>query len=351
MNSPRISADLFPNFRLCILLLICLSSPLNAALQLAHTGIDTNGSGGIRLTGSAGLGFAIEASANLMNWFVLKAGRLTNGIEEIKQADVRDLTQLFYRARTSADSEIPNPLSVTVALNTNRTVSAEITGSGGVLSLTNNGGTIYRLSIPTNALISEEQIAMTLVDRIDGLPLTGGLLGAAQFSPDGLRLLEPATLTIQFASAPPTNQTLGFSYHGGGQEFHLFPKTVSGNTVTFLISHFSGNGAGTGTGSDRDAQKKRSPTRSEDRANQDLEIELAPLVPPDDPELVPLVKAEQILESQFSKIVRPKLIAAEANEPLVDEALSAFLGWAAQASKYTSPALATMPVRNSCGNW
>lgn len=137
--------------------------------------------------------------------------------------------------------------SVIVSVDETRQVSALIGPDGGQLSTTTADGAVLTLTIPADALIGQEQIFISPVAAIAGLPLSGGLLAAAQFAPQGLLLFKPATLTIQLPPGKSTQGAIGFAYESNGANFHLSHLTQSDGTLTLLVSHFSGAGAGTGT--------------------------------------------------------------------------------------------------------
>ena len=88
----------------------------------------------------------------------------------------------------------PAPPSVAPRLDDANAATERIGREGGTVSATGADGATYTLAIPAGALISDEDITLTPVGAVDGLPFSGGLAGAVQLAPDGLRLFEPATL-------------------------------------------------------------------------------------------------------------------------------------------------------------
>ena len=125
--------------------------------------------------------------------------------------------------------------------------------------------------IPSDALASDQTITLTPVTAINGMPLSGGLSGAVHFEPDGLSLLEPATLDILFTSPVDTTDAISFQYIGNGSDCFLVPGTINGSTVSLAINHFSGAGKGRGNAADRAKASSYVPASAEDQFYQDLE--------------------------------------------------------------------------------
>ena len=133
--------------------------------------------------------------------------------------------------------------SVAPVADAGRSVSAAIDSNGGSISATASNGTQFVLEIPPDALGETTSVRMTPLSRVDGLPLSRGLIGGVRLEPEGLRLFVPATLRIR----PPTPLRLGavaFSYAGNGDEFALGLNEVSRDEMKLQLLHFSGYGAG-----------------------------------------------------------------------------------------------------------
>lgn len=155
--------------------------------------------------------------------------------------------RLACRARdalAAADRmDVPGCGSITPEPETALAATASLGPDGGEVSAVGGDGTVYRLSVPEGALLSEVAITITPVSAIPDLPLTGGLVAAVQFAPDGLQLWQPATLTIELAAAPDPGDLAGFGWASGGDDIHLTLVAVEGNTLTLGVTHFSGTGA------------------------------------------------------------------------------------------------------------
>jgi hypothetical protein len=180
-------------------------------------------------------------------------------------------------ARGSVQSQADGsaPLSVTPTLDTSRQVSATMSEAGGTLSVTAANGTAFTLTIPTDALVGEEEITMTPVAAIPDLPFSKGLGaggGAVQLGPEGLLLVKSATLIIQPTSPISIDQQCPFAWYKAGEDFQLFPLTLDLTTVTMDVDHFNGYGIAVGSTTDRDAVAAHAPSRSEARFTQQLEL-------------------------------------------------------------------------------
>ncbi|HXI91093.1 MAG TPA: hypothetical protein VNO24_13845 [Blastocatellia bacterium] len=177
------------------------------------------------------------------------------------------------RASVVSPADGSGALAITPALDTARAVSATMAEKGGTLSVTAANGTTFTLTIPPDALVSEEDIAMTPVAAIPDLPFSQGLGGggAVQLGPEGLLLVKPATLMIQPASPISVDQQCPFAWYKAGEDFHLSPLSLDLTTLTMDVDNFKGYGIAGGSSGDRDAVAAHTPTRSEARFTQQLE--------------------------------------------------------------------------------
>ena len=133
-------------------------------------------------------------------------------------------------------------------LERGRAVSRSIGPEGGTVAATSAAGTSFALAIPAGALPAPTTISLTPVKRIRGFPLHGSRF-AVQLSPDGLALLEPATLTITLKGTP-RGQFAGFVYDGSGRNLGLRVARRSGRTIVMTVEHFSSAGSTQITGRD-----------------------------------------------------------------------------------------------------
>jgi hypothetical protein len=175
--------------------------------------------------------------------------------------------------RTLAIAQDSDPLSITPTLDTARAVTAVITTDGGTLTATVSNGAVFTLTIPKGALADQQSITMTPVS-IPDLPLGGGvgLAAAVQLAPQGLILLNTATLLIQPASPVSLDAQSPFAWVKDGEDFHLFPLSLDLTTVTLNINHLDGYGIGSGSAADRQSIGAHPPSRLQARREQNVEI-------------------------------------------------------------------------------
>lgn len=160
--------------------------------------------------------------------------------------------------------------NIGVILDTQRAATALIGRDGGTLTATAADGTIFTLTIPAKALLSGEQITMTPLMAATGLPFTGGLVAAVQLEPNGLRLLELATLAIATPQPIPLAAQTPIAWRGQGNDLHLHALTRDPRTIQFKLTHFSGAGMSNGTAAERSAYVARIPCDSEAALQQRL---------------------------------------------------------------------------------
>jgi hypothetical protein len=225
----------------------------------------------------------------------------------------------------------PNPLAVSVETDAGSAVTAFIPTDGGSVRAVAADGTVLALSIPAGALLSPQDVTLTPVADVNGLPLSGGLAAAADISPDGLQLQEPATLTIEPADPQTGDLSVGFAYHGDGAEFHLYPAAFDDNTITVQLSHFSGYGAGAGTAADIAGQLERVPTAPGDQANQAIASAIAQSGATAGQSLPAAAQSsvEDTLRQWWDQSVRPRLDNAQGDATQLDDAITEYLDWRA----------------------
>lgn len=160
------------------------------------------------------------------------------------------------------------PLSITS--EDNQAASAAVGEAGGTVVATASDGTTYTLEVPSGALAGPETITIVPVTAVGGLPLRGGLVAAVRFAPDGLELLQPATLTIDLPQQPAATGLVGFGFQGSGESFHLDLVEVQGSRLVFSVSHFSGVGTGIALTGDIQQILARPPNDPEFRALNEI---------------------------------------------------------------------------------
>jgi hypothetical protein len=206
----------------------------------------------------------------------------------------------------------PKPVKVTVIRDGGHAASASIPASGGTITAVGADGTRFTLTIPPKALDGDSTITMTPVSAIEGLPLSGGLVAAVHFEPEGLRFNLPVELRIEPPGEVPVEQQVGLGYLGDGKDLHLYPLE-RGRALTMRLLHFSGFGIGLG----RFVDLLRLLWPADPRAQ--LEAQIGALLAADrklalendgvgDPELG--TKLDKLFKDYYDHVVLPKIDAA-----------------------------------------
>jgi hypothetical protein len=173
-----------------------------------------------------------------------------------------------------------------------RASSAMISETGGVVTATATNGTVYTLSIPPGAVLTETLITITPIATT--VPFSGASI-AVRLQPSGLRLHRPAMLEIipgagtavtpaasmratqsrlarwrlflrwlrerhRHPQPPPnppppdpgtpTDRTLGFIFDDAGTNFEVLPVVADGTTLAIEVEHFSAAGTAGVTAAD-----------------------------------------------------------------------------------------------------
>jgi hypothetical protein len=191
---------------------------------------------------------------------------LTYRVSAVTSAGTREVGT----ARLTTPEEVPNPLAVTVKLEEYtfefpvptpdpnqdpndpsqvyppgfdpenpdysllqpgpKTVYADIGPEGGSLEATGANGVKYTLTVPPGAVEFTIPFGLTPVQSIDGLPLSGGLIGAVRVEPEGIEFDPPLLLDItppEDAPPPAGDQVvMGFAVtpQSEGNEFYFLPR-------------------------------------------------------------------------------------------------------------------------------
>lgn len=280
------------------------------------------------LVGGAGADCQVERSTNLLTWTpYLTTNPPTDQLTLQVPVDSRTA---FFRARGSGSPPpTSNPLTVAPVLNSNLIASAEIDVFGGTLRLTNSAGYVFTLNVPPGALDWPETITMTDIAQIGGLPLSGGLQAAVDLQPEGLMFNLPARLDIQYPGPINTNAVTAFGALSGGKEFALDYSTISNQTVSLDLLHFTMAGAGSGTGSGAQNVPSDPMAAARQEINQARQECLA------DPECSLDSHNEKLLKlfiQYADQTVIPKLKQAgqNASDGVLDDALYTWLEWCRQ---------------------
>lgn len=254
----------------------------------------------------------IEASPDLKIWQPVLVTNLPPGGK--LPMGPRPVTTQFYRIYHGPPRPAPNPLTVVAVADIKTAVEARLTAAGVSMELTNAAGQTWRLVIPPNAAYAETTIRMSSLQRVEGLPFEGGLLGGVQLEPEGLMLRELGWLTATLPGPVPEDLA-GFAYDGKGDNLHLYPVTAGGNTVSFPIQHFSGYGSSLASDQSKQSNQQRTPCLTRGQVAARLATFLY--------EVAPILE----LELAYTELIAPKLEEAKTDDTRIREVEDAFLYW------------------------
>ena len=175
-----------------------------------------------------------------------------------------------FPAPAAVFSPTEPPIDLTVTPEAGNTVTALIPAAGGEMSATGADGTVYTLTIPDKALLTDTQISMTPVASVKGLPTGGEVTHAVQLAPDGLHLDDFATLTITPKVAIPIGQQITFGYEAAGAGMFLALPVVKDPRIQLRILHFSGYAVTKGQLADLGPVRQRLGGDAEARLNSQI---------------------------------------------------------------------------------
>ena len=227
----------------------------------------------VQVTGDVGQTNVIEASQLVDSrlWWPVASGPLTNGALTHVHAGASNFPRLFYRSRVGTPEP---PFTITPQLQSNITASALVTPTGGVCRFTAPNGTIYTLTVPSNAVPEGVAVRMTLVTNITGWPLTNSAPSAVRLEPEGLRFFNAAQLEIRYPTNLPPALRASFASGGNGVDAYLTPDLQFSNRVVIPIAHFSVFGNLPVTPQQAAAMTGRSLANAESRLNQEISARL-----------------------------------------------------------------------------
>ncbi|MBA3341986.1 MAG: hypothetical protein H0T48_09140 [Gemmatimonadaceae bacterium] len=163
-----------------------------------------------------------------------------------------------------------DPAVVQLQMDSARAGWAIVSNSGGNVTATAADGTQFTLTIPQGALVSDEQITVTPVTSIAGLPGGATVVAGAQLEPDGLLLLEPATLEIKPPSPVSAAQAFPIAWDASGNDLHLHPVMPRSAVTAFQVNHFSGFAIASGSDAAMSAIDAKIPQACANRVFREL---------------------------------------------------------------------------------
>jgi hypothetical protein len=119
------------------------------------------------------------------------------------------------------------------------TISAE---QGGSITATGSDGSVYVLTVPANALVSDTDISVVPLTDVSGIP-SDQPVAATLLKPDGLQFLTPATLEVTPTSPIPQMRQVMFQASQTGTDISLATVDPLSKSMTMDVPHFSIGGA------------------------------------------------------------------------------------------------------------
>jgi hypothetical protein len=215
-----------------------------------------------------------------------------------------------------------NPISLSTEPDDEHSASAVITPEGGTLEAVGADGTAYTLEFPVGAVLSPVEVTMTPNLSADGFPSAAGVQASVHLTPEGLRLVEPATLTISIPDGADAEGLVAFTTYPGGEDLHLVSSHTDGGTIELGVMHFSDPGAAQVTQQEYESlQARYVPTHEEGVARQ--AVEAASRIESDSARQDGYVDAI----SKWAASVENRLARAKASDSLVDSALAEYIAW------------------------
>jgi hypothetical protein len=148
---------------------------------------------------------------------------------------------------SNGDSQVLSDLgSITYTLDSARQVSQDFDINAGkdiILTTKDTNGYGWMLSIPADALLSNQTITMTPFATMDVSQSGAKIISGVQLEPDGLQFVDAVRLSV---SAPIDNPKVGliFSFNQDGSKVAFAPttNTSGGKTAIATLWHFSAAG-------------------------------------------------------------------------------------------------------------
>lgn len=160
------------------------------------------------------------------------------------------------------------PLNVQPVTDEDDRYADTIGPDGGQLVTLDAAGNTYTLTVPKGALGLPEQLSMTPLSSLKGLPFKGGLNVGVHLEPEGMFFLHPVTVEIAFAKPPDLNSITPFDYTGRGQDFTSTMLKPDPGHFVFVLDHFSGVGFGNSNNAERTAELVRQPLDAQERISK-----------------------------------------------------------------------------------
>ncbi len=214
--------------------LVCITPARAAGLQLSAGPRDTRGISSFNVLTDPGSAVQLQISLDLQSWLGLDTSVATNGTAGFHDGLAQQAVARFYRAVPVASTNLPQPLSVSVARSAALHVTDTISRGGGGLILTNADGAVCLLDVPEGALAEPVAMTLTALSGVSGLPGDGKLVHGFVLEPAGVGFGASVRLRITPPAAKPlSTTTLGAVGTIDGAEFHLQPIRRTNGAVEF----------------------------------------------------------------------------------------------------------------------
>lgn len=220
----------------------------------------------------------------------------------------------------------PNPINLTISTEEEHTASVLfMPDEGGSVSVTDQNGVTFTLSIPANSLLGPEEISLTPLASLEGMPYGDGTAVGVMFGPEGLVLAKAGELKIEMPEGSDLSDAFAFATFAGGEDFHLTPWDIEGNTLRTGINHFSVTALQEVGYSQIEASEARYSPSSGQAVFEDAWARVTNQFP-EGGDIV-ADAAELGLKTWFYSTVMPRLAAAAVDSDQIDRAVEEVLSW------------------------
>ena len=187
----------------------------------------------LNLRGIPGDSITLESSFDLFNWDVLYSGIATNGQLKFQDSSVSNVPRKFYRAYAVIPTNPPGRVVVPV-LDPSKTASTLAAPVVSRCDLALGNTALITLTVRSNIITEVDQVLLTHVTSISGLPFAHGLIMAAQIDAANPALVGATELVITFGKdmVKDRRQVVSFACDADGSHFRLIPDRVTRASAT-----------------------------------------------------------------------------------------------------------------------
>lgn len=222
----------------------------------------------------------------------------------------------------------PEPVSTTPTLASEGAVTEKISARlGGTITTSAPDGSTFTLTIPAQALLSDEKISMTPLSAVSGDPLGLQLAAGVQLQPEGLQFVKPVTLTIDPATPVPAAEETSIVADADGSDLHLYPVESDPTTYTFHLMHFTIAAVAHATPEARAEQMARIPAHHEAARAQELAGVDAAAKSGDMSAEEAAERMRTLYRQVFDSTIRPRMFQAMTDWRVFVEAAIAWRSW------------------------